>query len=133
MAEIVKGASATISTTLPGGGDRVGSFICADAVIAGDACYLNSSGQIKQSSGAAATAAAQVHGWAAEDHSIGETCALWGQINLGYGVPSGTTPGTQLYLSSTVAGGLADAATTGGVTACALVLTGGRIRTKLVF
>ena len=70
-------------------------------------------------------------GSAAKAADIGEAVTLFHGVNVAYGPKvSGTamSPGAALYLSATVDGGLADAATTGGTVAIARVIdTDGRI------
>jgi hypothetical protein len=65
-----------------------------------------------RSTGAAANAAAKVRGWAAEAAKAGEAVTLYHNVRFRYG--AGLSPGADYYLSGTVAGGIADAASTGG-------------------
>jgi hypothetical protein len=76
--------------------------------------------------GAAATTAANVHGWAAEAANSGEAVTLYHGVHLRYG--AGLTPGASYFLSGTVAGGVADAASTGGTAPCAFAVDATRIR-----
>jgi hypothetical protein len=81
-----------------------------------------------RSSGAAATANANVHGYAAEDCNSGEAVTLFQDVTMRYG--AGLTPGASYFISGTVLGGLADVATTGGTIPCAHAVDATRIRCK---
>lgn len=127
MAEIVKSGTPSPSTVLPDAGERVGTFTADVDITAGTPCRLTSTG-CTPSSGAAATSSAFVHGWAGETVKQGQPVVLWTGINFGYSSTPAIVAGTSYFLSATVAGQLSDAATTGGVNACAFGLPGGRIR-----
>jgi hypothetical protein len=86
--------------------------IAGEALVAGDACYIKSDGLAWKSTGAAANAAAQVDGFAAESASVGEPVTLVFGVTLRYA--TALTPGAKLFLSGATAGALADAASTGG-------------------
>jgi hypothetical protein len=103
----------SIASQLIPASSKITGLIAGEALSAGSACYIKTSdGKIYQSTGASANAAAVVDGFAAINCPAGEACtlimsAVWGYINT-------SNPGTPLYLSGTAAGGLADAASTGG-------------------
>lgn len=126
MAEITK-VSPSLSTRTPCAAHQVGSGLKAgEALGAGDACYIKSDGLVWRSTGAAANAAAAVDGFAAEAAAVGEAVTLFTDVTMRYA--SGLTPGAKLFLSGTVAGGLADAASTGGTGQVARVIDATRIR-----
>lgn len=123
MAEITKSGTPSLVSILPPQGDQTRGLAATD-IAAGDACYIASSGLITLSTGAAATAPAQVVGFAAMAAKAGEPVTLVSDVVLAYG--SGLTPGTKLFLSGTVPGGLADVASTGGTGIVARVLSDGK-------
>jgi hypothetical protein len=98
----------------------------AVAIVAGDACYINSSGRAALSTGAAVAAAAKVAGFAAMSAAAGEAVTLLTDVEFRYG--AGLTPGTSVFLSGTTAGGLVDAASTGGTAPIGMVVDATRIR-----
>jgi len=65
-----------------------------------------------RSTGAAANAAAKVRGVAVTKANTGEPITLMYHVVLQYG--ASLTPGASYFLSGTVVGGIADAASTGG-------------------
>lgn len=130
MADIAKRAgSKPTAVTLNISNDcRVGSgLICGEDIAQGDACYIKSDGKVWRSTGAAANAAAQVDGFAAQDAKVAQSDAvtLYNDVDWDYG--SGLTPGTKVFLSAT-AGAIADAATTGGTGQIGRVIDATRIR-----
>jgi len=132
MAEVTKGnTKPSLSTPYPSKEHMVTGLVAGETIAQGDACYVNSSGKAMKATGAAANAAAKVLGFAAMDAVLDDAVTLMRGINIGYqplvgGSP--VAPGTDLFLSGTVAGGLADAASTGGTVRIAVVLdTDGRI------
>jgi hypothetical protein len=133
MAALEKSGTPSLCTVSADAGERIGTFEANEAIAAGDACKLNSSGKVILSTGAAATAAAHVLGFAGTEAAAGEVVTLWANVNFGYGTAAGVTPGAPYYLSGTVAGGLVDAASTGGTKPIAIGLTGGRIRVLQFF
>lgn len=113
MAEISKSGTPSLATTLPGPEHQINGLTAGEALGAFDACYISSDSKVYKSTGAAANAAAKVRGYAAQAYASGETgVTLRHGVRVRYG--AGLTPGADLYLSGTVAGGLADAASTGG-------------------
>lgn len=112
MAEIAKSGVPSVSTPTPDATHRISGLISGDTIAAGDACYVNSAGLVMRATGAAANAAAKVRGWAAQAAAVGESITLMHNVGFRYG--AGLTPGASYFLSGTVAGGIADAASTGG-------------------
>jgi hypothetical protein len=101
-----------------------------EAIAAGDCCYIKTTdGLIYRSTGAAANAAAEVDGWAAENCVSGEALTLYHGVILNYSA-GGLTPGTKYYVSGTVAGGIADAASTGGTVCVARSIDSNRLHVK---
>jgi len=72
---------------------------------------------------------AQVDGWAAENCTAGEALTLYKSVNFNYSANL-LVPGTSYYVSGTVAGGIADAASTGGTVAVARSIDGYRLFVK---
>ena len=124
MAEIAKSGTPSLST-LTTQVNSLAGLLAGEAIAAGDACYIKSDGKAWKSTGAAANAAAEVHGFAAQAASVGEAVTLCWDVRFRYG--AGLTPGTKLFLSGTVVGGLADAASTGGTKPIAFVVDATRI------
>lgn len=128
MAEITKSPDGVSLCSLePKAGSRIVGQAGED-IAAGDACRMNSSGVIVRSSGAAANANANVLGFALRAVVSGGDITLIAPMGdrLNYG--STLTPGAALFLSGTVAGGLADAASTGGTEPVAIALDAKRIQ-----
>lgn len=113
MAEIAKSGVPSMSSVLPPQNQRLSGLKAGEAIAAGDACYVASTGLVMRSTGAAANGAAKVRGYAFVDAPVGEAVTLYWDVNFRYG--AGLTPGADYFLSGTVAGGIADAASTGGV------------------
>jgi hypothetical protein len=135
MAEIAKGSTLpSISTPWPAKENLLTGLLAGENIAQGDACYIASSGSAMRANGSAANAAAKVFGFASKASDNGEAVTLARHINMGYGpnvAGTPTVPGTDLFLSGTVPGGLADAASTGGTVPIAVVLdTDGRIYLK---
>lgn len=130
MAEIVKVIVPSLTSLTPAYESQHPGLKAGEALAAGDACYIKASdGLVYKSTGAAATAPAQVDGFAAEECAAGEAITLYHNVRFRYG--SGLTPGAKLFLSGTVAGGLADAATTGGTAWVAKVIKSNVIFVKM--
>lgn len=130
MAALAKSGVPSLCTVGADAGERIGTFIAAVAIAAGDACCLNSAGKVVLSTGAAANKAADVLGFAGTEAAIGEPVTLWADVNFGYGTSATVTPGAKYFLSGSVAGGLDTAASTGGTAAIAYGLTDGRLRVR---
>jgi hypothetical protein len=126
MAEISKSGTPSLSTLLPQPANRQTGLLAGEDIAAGDACYIKSDGKVWRSTGAAANAAAKVRGWAAQPAKSGEAITLVHDVNMRYG--ASLTPGANYYLSGTVAGGIADAASTGGTGPIAYAVDDERIR-----
>ena len=130
MAEVTKSGTPSLSTALPCPGHQVGSNLRAgEAIAAGDACYIKASdGLVYRSTGAAANEAANVDGFAAVASKVGEAVTLLVNVEFYYG--AALVPQTKYYLSGTTAGGLADAASTGGTTNIAKAIDATRVRVR---
>lgn len=133
MAEVTRTGVPTPVNVLAVQQRSITGLLAGEALAGGDAVYIKSSdGKVWKATGAAANEAAQCCGFAARSASAGEACTILTRgVHLAYGPNvSGTpsNPGARLYLSGTVAGNLADAASTGGTAPIARVLdTDGRI------
>lgn len=125
MASITKVTPVSLSTPAPDAEHSLSGLYAGEAIAAGDACYVKTSdGKLYRSIGTAANAAAVVAGYAASDAAIGDPLTLFYGVRFRYG--AGLTPGTLVYLDTT-AGGLSDAATTGGVNPIGYVIDATRI------
>jgi len=113
VAEIAKSGTPSVTTIgLDPGSQKLPTLLTGEAIAAGDACYVKNDGLIWRSNGAAVAAAAQVRGFAPYKANSGETLTLVHACVFQYG--AALTPGADYFLSGTVPGGLADAASTGG-------------------
>ncbi|MGI9061604.1 MAG: hypothetical protein ACR2H5_23855 [Ktedonobacteraceae bacterium] len=113
MAEIAKSGVPSLSSIgLDPGTQKLPPLYTGEAIAAGDACYIKNDGTIWRSTGAAVAAAAKVRGFAPTKANVGEVLTLVKEIWFAYG--AALTPGADYYLSGTVVGGIADAASTGG-------------------
>lgn len=126
MAALAKTGTPSLCTTLPSSEHRISGLLAGEALAAGDACVISSSGTVLLSNGAADDANARVHGWAAMDTAAGEAVTLYHDVNFNYG--TGVTPGANYYLSAATEGALSTVATTGGLVPIAFGLPGGRLR-----
>jgi hypothetical protein len=125
MASVAKSGTPTISTATPPTNCSVSGLIAGEALAAGDACYIKTSdGKVWRSTGAAANAAAVVDGFVPTACPVGEATSLYWDVNFRYG--AALSPGSFLYLD-TSAGGLADAATTGGTVPVGRVIDATRV------
>lgn len=129
MAEIAKSGTPSMSSVTPPQNDYIVGLLAGEAIAAGDACYIKASdGRIWRSTGAASNAAAKVRGFALLPSAAGEAVTLVKNVNFRYG--AALTPGTDVFLSGSVTGGLADAASTGGTAAVGYVVDATRIYLK---
>lgn len=125
MATIAKSGTPSLTSVLPPQSSQIAGLKAGAALTAGDPCYIDSSGLVQLSTGAAATAPAKVRGYAAEACASGEAVTLFFDVVFRYG--AGLTPGTDVYLGATAAV-LADAASTGGTAPIGFVVDATRIR-----
>lgn len=96
-----------------------GDLIAGEALEACSPCYIKASdGKAYQSNGTAADEAAKFDGFTGKAYAIGQAVTLFGVGFRGRYSAGTLVPGTNLFIG-TVAGSLADAATTGGVRAIA--------------
>lgn len=127
MAEIAKSGTPSLSSVLPNpSANKISGLLAGEAIAVGDACYIKSDGKVWRSTGAAANAAAKVDGWALVAAAANEAVTLVFDVNIRYGAT--LTPGARYFLSGTVAGGIADAASTGGTAPIAFAIDATRIR-----
>ncbi len=126
MAAITKTGIPSLSNAVPPPVVRLSGLQAGEAIAAGDACYINSAdNKLYRSNGAAANAAAAVDGFAATGANLNEVLTLYWHVNFRYG--AGLTPGTSLYLSGTVPGGLDTATSLGGTTVIGRIIDDTRI------
>lgn len=125
MASVAKSGTVSLSTAIPPTTNSVSGLYAGEQINSGDACYIKTSdGKVYRSNGTAANAAAVVDGFALSDCPSGEVLSLYWGVNLRYG--ANLSPGTFVYLDTT-AGGLSDAATTGGTVPIGRVIDATRI------
>src|SRR5688572_14602894 len=127
MAEVPKSGTPSYSSVVPQQADTIVGLLAGEAIAAGDACYVKASdNRVWLATGAANNAAADVAGFAFAPATAGDPVTLVDNGNFRYG--AALTPMAKLYLSGTVPGGLADAASTGGLAPIAVAIDPTRIR-----
>lgn len=127
MAEIAKTGIPSYSSITPPQSDTIVGLLAGEVIGYGDACYVKASdGRVYLATGGAATAAAKARGFSFVAASIGDAVTLVTNGNFRYA--AALTPGADYFLSGTVAGGLADAASAGGTKPIAYALDATRIR-----
>ena len=133
MAEVTRTGTPSVSNPLAVRDRSITGLLAGESLAGGDAVYIKAAdGRVWKATGAAANEAARCRGFAAKAADAGEACTiLCAGVHIAYGplVSGNAAPaGANLFLSGTVAGGLADAASTGGTTPIAYVIdTAGRI------
>lgn len=128
MADIAKSGTPSLASAVPCPAHQVleGSTVAGEGIAAGDVCYVKAAdGLVYRATGAAANEAARAWGIAARAANTGEPITIYCRVEFHYG--AGLTPGTPLFVSAT-AGALADAASTGGTTKVAHIISATRIR-----
>jgi hypothetical protein len=117
MASVTRDANASIDASTAMFAAQITGLIAGENLVIGP-CYVKAAdGKVYMSNGTAANEAAKFDGFAARAALAGQPVTLYGVgTRIRYG--NGLTPGAD-YFVDTVAGGLADAATTGGTTAIA--------------
>lgn len=129
MANLAKDSLAGLDTSQAMTAPHIaGDLIAGEALEACAPCYIKASdGKVYQSNGTAANEAAKFDGITPKAYKIGQAVTLYG-VGVRARYSAGTlTPGTDLFIG-TVAGSLADAATTGGVRAIARAINASDIR-----
>jgi hypothetical protein len=123
VAEIPKFVTPSLATKLPCDAHRTHNLFPGEDLAAGDACYISATG-VRRSTGAGAlgTPAAKVDGFVMMDYKVAgnQPVTLYHGVDMAYGAAT-LVPGTRLFVSGTVVGGLADAASTSGTGAIATV------------
>lgn len=129
MAEIAKSGRPSLATQLPGAEHQINGVVAGEAIAAGDFVYIKQSdGRVYKATGAAANEAARARGIVFQAAVAGDGVTIMHGITCHYG--AALAPGVPLYLSGTVAGGLADAASTGGTAEIAYPVDSTRIKIK---
>lgn len=123
MAQITKNGSPSISSTLPPQNQTIVGYCVGEDIGAGDACYIDPTTRlILRCDGSANDGIKnRVLGFAAKDALAAqvEPLTLYTQCTWGYG--KNLTPGP-VFLSGSVNGGLADAASAGGLAPCGYIV-----------
>lgn len=127
MAEITRSGTPSYASDAPPQSATIAGLLAGETIAPSDVCYIKAAdGRVWLATGAAATAPADVAGFALGGGDAGDPVTLITEGNFRYG--AALTISAKYYLSGTVAGGLADAASTGGVKAIAHVIDATRIR-----
>lgn len=100
-----------------------GDLVAGEILEACSPCYIKAAdGKAYQSNGTALNEAAKFDGFTGKAYKAGQAVTLFGVGFRGRYSAGTLVPGTDLFIG-TAAGGLADAATTGGVRAIARAIT----------
>ena len=124
MAELTKG-TVSLATLEPGYEHQINGLVAGETLAKGDFVYIKSDGKAWKATGAAANAAAVVRGIVLMPAVAGDGVTILRGVVVNYG--TSLTPNASYYLSGAVAGGLADAASTGGTTEIAYAIDATRI------
>lgn len=108
MAAIAKYGKPTLASLLPPSNEVISGRLAGEDIQAGDLCTINTTGVVLKRAGGATP-----RGVASIDASSGEAVTLYRNVRFGYG--KGLTPGTDVYASTSVAGGLDDSGGEDGV------------------
>jgi hypothetical protein len=128
MAEITRG-TVSLATVEPGYEHQINGVLAGETLVKGDLVYLkDADGRAWKATGAAANEAARARGMVLTSAVAGDGVTIMRGIVVNYGTALGE--GVPLYLSGTVAGGLADAASTGGTVEIAYAVDTTRIYVK---
>lgn len=125
MANLAKTGRPSLCSKVPPAGHQFTGIYAGEAIEAGDACRINSSGKVVRSVGAAADTNANVFGFAATNYDAGDVVTLFFSERFNYSL--NVVPGKSYFLS-TSAGQLSDTATTGGTVPVAYGLPDGRLQ-----
>jgi hypothetical protein len=128
MAEISKSGRPSLATLQPGYEHQINGLVAGEALAEGDFVYIKNDGKVYKATGAAANAAARARGVVLQAAAAGDGVTVLNGVVVRYG--AGLTPGAQYFLSGTVAGGLADAASTGGTAEIAYAVDDTRIKVR---
>jgi len=127
MAELSKSGTPSYCSVTPPQSSTIAGLIAGEAIGAGDACYIKAAdGKVWLATGAANDALADVAGFAFIQAYAGDAVTLVTDGNFRYG--AAMTVSAKYFLSGTVPGGLADAASTGGLAPIAVAIDATRIR-----
>jgi hypothetical protein len=127
MAEVTKSGTPSYCSVIPQQADTIVGLFAGENIGAADACYIKAAdGKVWRATGAANTAPADVVGFAFTEAYTDDPVTLVDSGNFRYG--AALTINALYYLSGTVAGGLADTASTGGLTPIAYAIDATRIR-----
>jgi hypothetical protein len=128
MAEITRG-TVSLATVEPGYEHQINGDLAGETLVRGDFVYIKQAdGRIWKATGAAANEAARARGIVLTSAVAGDGVTVMRGVVVNYG--TGLGPGVPLFLSGTVAGGLADAASTGGTAEIAYAVDATRIYIK---
>jgi hypothetical protein len=124
MAEITKHALGVEMTNYPDDTDRLPAMPAGEALAQGDACAVVAAGTVFKTDGTGTgvfATTAQVHGFCLKKTAVGDPVSLYRNGDLAYA--AGLTPGTHVYASGTVKGGLATTPSAANPEPCGLVVT----------
>lgn len=127
MAEIGKSGTPSLGSVLPPASCQVNGLLAGEALVEGDFVYIKASdGRVWKATGAAANEAARARGVVLQNAAAGDGVTILNGVVVRWG--AALSPGAPYFLSGTVAGQLADAASTGGTAVIAYAVDATRIR-----
>jgi hypothetical protein len=128
MAEVTRG-TVSLATVQPGYEHQINGLVAGEALVKGDFVYIKAAdGRAWKGSGAAADALAVVRGMVLQGAAVGDGVTILRGVVVNYG--TALSPNASYFLSGVVAGGLADAASLGGLTEIAYAIDATRIFIK---
>jgi len=131
MAEIAKSGTPSLATVQPGYEHQINGLLAGESIAAGNFVYIRASdGRVMNATGAAANEAARARGVVLQAATTGDGVSVLRGVMIRYGAT--LPPGTPYFLSGTVAGGLADAASIGGTAEIAYAVDATRVFVKNV-
>jgi len=103
MTAIAKSGVPSLATALPPQNEQIPGLLAGEAIGGGDIVAIRADGRVYKANLAAGTPDT-ARGIAAHPASAGEAVTIYRNVRFGYG--TGLTPGIDVFLAPTVAGGL---------------------------
>ncbi len=127
MAEIGKSGTPSLASVEPCGGHQLNGLLAGEALAVGDFVYIKAAdSRAWKATGAAANEAARARGVVLQAAVAGDGVSIHSGVTVRWG--AALTPGAPYFLSGTVAGQLAEAASVGGTAVIAYAVDATRVR-----
>lgn len=128
MSAITKAVTPSVSS-LTDQNDTIPGYNVGEDIAAGDACYIASTGLIMRCDGSASDGVKnRVMGFAAKAAKVAQKAPLTLYTRATFAYGASLTPGTWVYLSGSVKGGLDTASSTNVTGPCGYVIDAQQIR-----